>query len=359
MENEKTLIDGIVSDFYNSVEETFLYRLKNGWKFSVSWTFFTVSIGYLVLNIIPLLPSMYENYLLPIFNIIKRNLNLPLPEYNFWLKWAIGSLLSVIIWGVAYLPYKYWDYKKEKKALKTKYLNFCYIFSLRKELKNYLITENENLLDKGVSYFQKVIDPIITFSVIGESSTTLSVVKLKQHITKQFSWINFTPETERIINSLSTIDNKIIQRIKQKKEIEKIIPLVDLLILYEFSSIKPEVLNSNGVTLKEKQLDYFTTFTKELDTIDIVEEVNVINDSKTDKMKLAFSKLVNLFTTSNIMVLFISWLILLSILFVLTSILVINFLNIKLDSTLLIGLLTAPFIGAITLSATIYSKTKK
>ncbi len=76
-------------------------------------------------------------------------------------------------------------------------------------------------------------------------------------------------------------------------------------------------------------------------------------------MKSILAPFFNILSSSNIVVMLFSWLILLTIVFVFPSIMVINSFKLTIDSTILIGLLTAPFIGAITLVATIYSKNKK
>jgi len=357
MENDKSLLDGIISNYYNSVEDMFLYRLKNEWKFTLTLTIFASSTFFLFFNIIPILPLTDTNYLGSIFNLVMSYSKLPIIEYNFGIKWALGSLVSLIVWGVTYLPFKYWDIQDSKRALRPKYLSFCYIYTLRKDLKSYLINENEIHLSKSVSYLKKVINPITTIKVSDKS--TLTIQELSNQIAKQFSWVDFTAETKKIIDSISTINDKIIQRIDQRKEIEKIVPLIDLLTLYEFSKIKPDEFNSIGITLKEKRFEYLKEFTNELDKIGFIENSIIIDERKSTRIKSIFKFLISSFSDSNILILFISWLILLSILFIVTSILVINFLGVKMDSTILIGLLTAPFIGAITLSATIYTKMKK
>ena len=131
------------------------------------------------------------------------------------------------------------------------------------------------------------------------------------------------------------------------------------MVLYEFSKIKPKELNSDGVELKDQRVNYIKEFANQLNGIkeieDIVEETNI----KRNKVKTIITPVVNLFSSSNILIMFLSWLVLLTIVFVLSAILVINSLKITIDSTILIGLLTAPFLWAITLVATIYTKNKK
>lgn len=188
---------------------------------------------------------------------------------------------------------------------------------------------------------------------------SLTIQKLYSEIKKQNGWIEFTSDTIHIVNSISTINNKIFQRIKLKRDIDKILPLIDLLVLYEFSIIKPEITNSRGIKLKEKQPDYLKDFIEELDKTDSVEHLLVNKEKESSRIKSIFATINNFLSSPNILILFFCWLVLLLIVFIPVSFLIISLFNIKLDSTIMIGLLTTPFLGAITFAGIIYSKTKK
>lgn len=362
MENDKKLLEGIISDYFNSVEDSFIYRLKNDWKIDASILIFVLSIIFLALNIIPVLPGFNENYFLFLFDFVKIRVNLPFEEFNFWIKWAIGSIVSLIAFGIAFIIFKYWDKRDSKKALRPRYMTFCYAFSLRKEIKSYLINENETHLENILTYFEKVISSITKspfYSGRSENAQSITFVNLRKDLNEKYEWIEFTDETNNILDSLSKIEEKLERRLRLKTELDKTLPLIDFLVLYEFSKIKPNELNSDGVELKDQRVNYIKEFANQLNGIkeieDIVEETNI----KRNKVKTIITPVVNLFSSSNILIMFLSWLVLLTIVFVLSAILVINSLKITIDSTILIGLLTAPFLGAITLVATIYTKNKK
>jgi hypothetical protein len=98
---------------------------------------------------------------------------------------------------------------------------------------------------------------------------------------------------------------------------------------------------------------------KELKILNNYEGINETERTKKSKIKSVLNFIANLYTSSNIIVMFLSWLVLLTLIFVASSIIILKKVSIEIDSTILIGLLSAPFLGAITLTATIYSKNKK
>lgn len=362
MENDKKLLEGIISDYFNSVEDLFIYRLKNDWKIDASFFIFAISILFLVLNIIPILPVYNDNYFLFLFDFIKKHVNLPFEEFNFWIKWALGSIVSLFTYGIALIVFKYWEKRDSKKALRPSYLSFCYAFSLRKEIKSYLINENETHLENTLNYFENVISSVTKspfYSNRSDKAKSVTFSNLRKELNKDYEWIEFTDETNNILDSLSTIGAKLERRLRLKTELDKTLPLIDFLVLYEFSKIKPNELNSDGVELKDQRVKYIKEFANQLNGIKEIEDIIEDSNVKRNKVKTLITPIVNLFSSSNILIMFFSWLVLLTILFVLSSILVINSLKISIDSTILIGLLTAPFLGAITLVATIYTKNKK
>jgi len=160
MENDKSLLEGIISDYFNSVEDAFQYRLKNEWKINTSQIILVFSVLFLTINVIPIVPALSKNYFLFLFDLLKERTILPFDQFNFWIKWLFGAIFSLVLFGLAFLFYIYWDRKNTKKALGYKFMSFCYIYSLRKELKSYLINDNEQHLEKCVKFFKNVFSKI-------------------------------------------------------------------------------------------------------------------------------------------------------------------------------------------------------
>ncbi|WP_282018100.1 hypothetical protein [Salegentibacter mishustinae] len=227
-------------------------------------------------------------------------------------------------------------------------------------MKSYLLNENEVHLEKGTKYFEKISEPLQTLHISGEKTPvgSFTFAEIKKSLEKQNGLIKFTDDSKEIIESTNTIDEKIYSRLEKRIEIDKILPLIEIITLYEFAKVKPEEKNQNGEKLKEYKNVILREFYQELTKIEILDNNNDV-DSKTSKIKTFFSNISDFFSSSNIFILFISWLIFFIILFVPISILIINILSFKIDSTILMGLLTAPFIGAITMVATISNKSKK
>ena len=362
LENDKTLLEGIISDYFNSVEDSFNYRIKNEWKIKTSIFIFTISTLFLVFNIIPILPGFNDSYFLSLFMFIKNRFNLHFDEYNFWLKWLLGSIVSIVAFGIAFVLFKYWENRESKKALQARYMTFCYGFSLRKEIKSYLINENQTHLENTITYFEKLTSDITKspfFSRNSDHAKSVTFVNLRKELVKKYGWIEFTEETNYILDSLSRISSTLERRLNQKIELERTLPLIDFLVLYEFSKIKPNLSNPEGQELKDQRVKYIKEFAIQLNTMEEIEDVFEENSSKQTRQKIITSTFDNLFSNSNILIMLISWLILLTIIFIPSSILVIKILEIKIDSTILIGLLTAPFVGAITFVTAIYSRNKK
>ena len=125
---DKQLLEAIISDYYNSIEDSFFYRRKNLWKSNTATLLFIFSILFFILNIIPILPAFVDDYLLWLFNKIKTNFTIEIEDYSFGIKWALGTILSALIAGTIFIPFKYWDIKESKKFVKSSNLDFCYTY---------------------------------------------------------------------------------------------------------------------------------------------------------------------------------------------------------------------------------------
>ena len=116
---DKQLLEGIISDYYNSIEDSFFYRRKNLWKSNTATLLFVLSVLFFFGNIIPLFPAFKDDYLLWLFNKIKTNFTIGIEDYSFWIKWALGTFWSALIEGILFIPFKFWDRKESKRFLKS------------------------------------------------------------------------------------------------------------------------------------------------------------------------------------------------------------------------------------------------
>src|SRR5688572_23851697 len=120
----KSPLEGIISDYYNSIHVRFQYRLKNQWKVFLSGFLLLISGSFLFANTLPILPSISEPYLSKFFLFIRKYVDLPWEKHNFWIGWFLGFCLSLIIFCIAFSFYKYWDIQTERKSLKPRLLAF-------------------------------------------------------------------------------------------------------------------------------------------------------------------------------------------------------------------------------------------
>jgi hypothetical protein len=97
-----------------------------------------------------------------------------------------------------------------------------------------------------------------------------------------------------------------------------------------------------------------------MEATDSIEKEEKIIQNKTSLNILAkiLESITNLFTHQNILLMFISWLILLTILFVSLLYFGIKVYSLKIDTTIFIGAISGIVLGALTITATVYSKKK-
>ncbi|WP_127140954.1 hypothetical protein [Flagellimonas marinaquae] len=354
-EDVENLINDKISSYFESINSLFKYRERNNWKFEVSWGVYFWSTIFFIVNIVPVLPGGFEgNYFYSLFKFLNRELLQSYFEsYNFWLRWLLGVLISGLIWVVFRLVYEYWSKKESKKALAKKYLPFCYIFSLRKELKDYLISGDERQLSNSDKYLEKAIQH---FGEMKYDKLPVSVANIETRLVKKFDWIEFSDLTNKILKAFSQVKDKLGKRINERKEIEKIISPIDFLIAYEFTHIKPDSTNVPNNKLEGLRKKYMEMFADEVNNMNdlVVPTQDTLKPKK--RLRTTFQIFIKALMSSNIFILFFSWYIFLLLIFWIVGYFTVNYFDMVFDSTIIATLLGAPFAGAIALSTAIYSK---
>ncbi|PRX43725.1 hypothetical protein [Salegentibacter salegens] len=280
-----------ITDFFNSIEDLFDYRKKNKWKSNLFKFLLFLSFVFVTFSVIPVFPKVMDDQFQSLFlwlDAVFLHSNI---KFSFWISWGLSVLVSLVILGISYLPYLYWK-SRENKFLKPFLLKFCYAYILRKELKSYLLNENEVHLEKGTKYFEKISEPLQTLHISGEKTPvgSFTFAEIQKSLEKQNGLIKFTDDSKEIIESTNTIDEKIYSRLEKRIEIDKILPLIEIITLYEFAKVKPEEKNQNGEKLKEYKNVILREFYQELTKIEILDNNNDV-DSKTSKIKTFFSNI--------------------------------------------------------------------
>ena len=349
MNDDIKLVDGIISDYFNSIKDLFHYRIKNNWKIGLSHILFYMSVLLFIVNIIPILPSNYDNWLGYLFDIAVKQFDFIIKENTFWSRWGVGSLLSFLILMIFYLFKKYWDMMENKRALDKRLLAFCYVFALRQELKRFMVNERLEHLDNCKIYADKSIHKLKYIYVHkGETGyEQVDITKLQEDAKKYYSWFELNKNADENIKAISSIKTKLTERLNQKTELHSLFKAIDFLILYEYSKIKSDTMSSNDTEMGNLTDNYFTGFATEINQLKAIDPIKQLEDSKKRKIQNAINSIISLFVSKNIIIVFISWLLLLTILFVTVALIGMNIFNITFDSTIMVGLLSVPFLGAI------------
>lgn len=217
-------------------------------------------------------------------------------------------------------------------------------------MKSYLINENEVHLDNAVDFFKRIVNNFLTIYLDDDSGGTSSV-KLKtlsEALTIQKDIIELSNKSKRYIEALNSIDQKVIPRLKKKVEISRVLPLIEYLIYYHFSKIKPQVKMDGGEELKNLRTFFVEGFVGKLEELEPL-QLPMDGTGRSSIIENFTEKISSFFSHSNIFVLFISWFLLFLIILIPLAFSMVKALNIDIDSTLLVGILTTPFIGAVTM----------
>ena len=354
-EKDKELLESVATSFYNSVEDKFNYQIKNQWKFDLSIVLFVASLLFAFFHVLPISLKLGFTHLEDIYNLSKGWVGLDHVEYSFNIGWVTGILISILIFLPFYLIRFYWRNRERKNGIDSRYLTFCYSFKMLSEVRKYLINGDEQHLSRIERFLDEVIAPLYQVQIEGKS---IDIDDLEEKI-KDLHWFSFTDKSKWFIESILSLYDRVIERIDERAEIEKTIPTLESLALHEFSKIRPDQLDNNGMRLGDRQIELLEISCQKAN------ELGVFNDKKSsdshDKMsriKVLMKWMASCFSGKNLIVTFISWLVLFTFTFVLPCIGILMSLRIDLDSTLITGLISSPFLGAVTITATIYSKRK-
>jgi hypothetical protein len=159
-------------------------------------------------------------------------------------------------------------------------LLFCYIYSVRKELKSYLINENLQHIEKSKKFFKSYFNIFVhdTYKD-NDKSINIRITKLIDDIQEKHGWIEFSEDTYKILKALSSTE-KISERLNQILELEAVVKTIDYLILYEFAKIKKDELTPDGTKLELRKKDYLLSFATGINEINQIDPLPEISPKK-------------------------------------------------------------------------------
>lgn len=255
-------------------------------------------------------------------------------------------------------------------------LAFCHVYNVIRELKAYLTNERLEHLQKAKSDFaiylknsevnfelevEEMRPPQMGGTIKIKKSTNIG--NLLDELYANFWWFDLKEKANSIANAYRQLPSKITRRLNQGVETDKLINLLSNLMLYEYSKIKKtsadEFTTNKECTVTELGRMCLIDFASEISKLDELKEQHERKESNLkDFVKNSFAAIYKCLMSKNILITFISWYLLLIIFFGLSLFIATKLVNIKIDSTLIVGLFTAPFAGATTISTAIFIKSK-
>ena len=354
----------ITKQYFDSVKGDFFEIEKNRRKYLKLTRIPSIIIGVIFLmSITPILGGILKaeipKLLGPSIDIL--GITIQLNSIGLW--WGISFILAILL---LVFDFKYAQFVRNKTIGRNDAINnipLCYLYNTVEEIKTFIVNERTVHIEtahKSIIEYFKEGEFIISYDPTKKKGLLIS--KRIENLMKNYTWFEINNSTSIVVKAISNFKEKIINRIEQKKDLEKIIPFLEDLLIYELLKTKSRLVNNkieNEESRNELMKTYILSFSKSINQLDKIELVPELKKKRwSNKIIYSLRKAIDLFSSGNILVLFISWYLLFFLIFSFSLLIGIYTLNIELDSKILIGAFTAPFLGAITITATIF-KSKK
>ena len=359
MQSPKEELSSFAHHYFTSVDDVFqqtVKQLKYGPRFfALGFSFLLISFGAIIVSVVFILDVS------PTSNV-----------FSIVLFGTMFTYVPSIIWILLTL-----DDKRMRGMLHGEKLAFCHIYNALRELKAYLTNERFVHLKKAESNFASYLEHSeINFELEVEEmraaemggSTTIkkstNVGNLVQQLSADFWWFDLQEKADSVVNAYQQLASKIVRRLRQGAEADKLVPFLTNLMLYEYSKIRKtsveELGTSQDHTVSELGRICLIDFASAIGEPDeLKKQGNQTEGDLKARLKSASATISEAFMSEKILVAFSIWYILLIVVFGLSLWIVTKFASVTWDSTLMVGLFTAPFAGAIVISTAIFAKSKK
>lgn len=350
--------------FFDSIEAHLVYREKNIWKYNL--TSFLRGIIYIMtaMTVIPLFPFQNRFFLTKLLGTSVILFGFDLSMGNFYLRWLASLLLLAPLIILANIVRGYFKRKQVKYSITEKQLNFAYLAISLKELKLFLVNERHDCITQALKYLYRYYEQSDTFLPINNTNERISLSALLGLKQSKF-WVQYSDEMENVMKVISSFQSKILDRVAEKEDIDKVVQWLEYLLIYEYSRVKKP--KADGPLTNESDVIQagYLSFYKFCEFVNNASEYEYYyqENNKTvvsffKKFTIIFEKISRLFTSRYLVVTFISWLSLLSIICITAVHQGIRYFQIKFDSTIFIGVLTCIIATAATIAVTIDRKKK-
>lgn len=362
--------------YFNSLESVFQYTVtQSRSKTSSRGLFIGLPIGVLFLfSMLPLIPSLLAKNVPRFLGDAFHAFGLSVPLDSMFLWWPVCFISSYILWRI----YESYDQKLTKaskaKELPNNLRAFCYLYQAVKEIRAFIVNQRHAHLDQALSSLDKYAywsDSNISSSTVSKylrvqvSAAGAKVYDIIRMLSDNFAWFVIDDRTKTVCAALAHFDTTLRERIRQGIEIDIVAKELESLVLYEYALIRKPVetkLTAAQVSMSDLGLQCLWTFARNVSALSELEkpQTTKVKLSAHDVLVTSVTRVGNMLKHRNLVVCFLSWYVFLSVLFIPISLLTIRtILSISIDSTIIIGVLTAPFAASIAFATAIYSKSSK
>lgn len=360
----KTEILAKTKIFFDSIESQFNYREKHYSKFRALNVFTGLSLVFFIVNVLPIIPYITGDVEW-ITNLSLTISSFTIPLKQFLIRWIVFALLTGVLYLILRPIDKAFDKKEDKYSIDRKHLSFAYLYKSINELEIFLVNDRKEHTITSLKHLKQYVDGSFLNHLFnfGENGVKLYLPKTLIELKKEYKWIKYSESTEKVIISFSEFESKIYERIIQRKEIDLVIETLKYLLVYEYillDKVKVEQLTTtiNDNTVASNLM--IVAASEKINTLTIVEHIEeeIKTTSTIDRLNRIGDTLTGIFSHQNLLITFFSWMFLLGLIFTSLIYLGKTVYSINIDSTIYIGAVSGVIIGAITISATIYSKRK-
>lgn len=350
--------------FFDSIEAQLLYRKNHRWKFSIVRFISFGCILFVLFSVIPIIPLLLVNDIKLITNINISIWNYNLPLNNNYIRWAVFAVCSVIIGFIMARIESATNNIENKRSLKTRHLRFAYVFKSIKELSIYLINERIEHSEIATSYLRKYFaENFINYEMVNfKEEKAINLPKTLLEIQKVNSWLKFTDDSDKIINAFADTE-KLFSRLNQTVEIDSLISILQDILCYEYvllHNAKLDQSNSYEESSLSIRMKLLLNASEKILELASIQNINsdLQKSTSVNRLKVFFIKMGEFFTHENFFITFISWFVLLTLIFILSIFIGIRAFSLHVDTTVYIGVVSGIIIGSITVATTLHSKRK-
>lgn len=355
----------LTDKFFKSIESSFNTTLKYKNKDGSD----KADAKLISSNIVAILGMVMIIPAIPLFVISSTGMNVSFFDnktLTFIIIWILQIILYAIIFKLILIVSIKLFVKRRKVTLSENQMLFGYLYKSIKEIESYI--ENNGAIHIETArqyiscyfnrgYFKINLTPDVTLKGTSYIYKLHNIIDTARNT---YDWLNLDDESAQIIESFSSTSSKIVERLWQSIEVDRVIPALQMLLIYEYSRIKqiPEtILKSYNLTFGAFQKISLLIYATELSQLSQVGAIE-IETKKKNYIKTIFFKIRNGFTSDKILICFFTWYVMFQILTL--TVLKIGLMRYKvvIDSTILVALVSIPVLGAAAISGIISSNKK-